>query len=145
MTTARADQGQNALMGGIPRAGLEAELRLLIKHRDGVQGAKELSLPLLREHPAVIAEMPSGGDLEFENGLRKALSKVLEQLGRSWEEVLRWEFGIAKDSVGLSASERTTGGLELAHIGTHGWRHDSRDLKGGLDRKAQRHAHLSVW
>ncbi len=75
----------------------------------------------------------------FESGLREALSKVLEKLGRSWAEVLRWEFGIAEDSVGLSASVRTTEGLKRAHIGKHGWRHDSRDpMTGRLARTAQR-------
>jgi hypothetical protein len=132
---------QNAAqMDRIPRSGLDRELRLLIEHQHGIQGAEKLDLPLLRMHPAVLAEIPSEEEPRFEKGLRVALVKTLGKLERpEAAEVLSWEFGLAEGSAGRGSSARTSLGVQRVGIGKEAWRHDGYDAeKGELNRRGQR-------
>jgi hypothetical protein len=100
------------------RSDLNEELRLLLGAERGVQDAENLRprLPLLSEHPAVLAQTPKTGARPFQRGLERALGKAIElsEEPESMQRALRWHFALAKAGMIEDAKARHKRAVALA-------------------------------
>jgi hypothetical protein len=129
---------QDVTMRRIRRHGLEAELRLLMEHRDGIEGTKALTLPLLQKNSLVRTMIGRGSTLEA--AVREVLLDALTDFEpQPMAEALRWEFAIAPGSGGHLPHERTATALARSTLTSDQYSHDTQHAATGkLTRESHR-------
>jgi hypothetical protein len=99
------------------RSDINEELRLLLGAERGIQDAENLRprLPLLSEHPAVVAQNLGGGRA-FQRGLESVLGKAIELSDESaaMQKAVRWHLALDKDVVVEDAKARRERAAEIA-------------------------------
>jgi hypothetical protein len=100
------------------RSDLNEELRALLAAERGIADAEalRLRLPLLREHPAVVAQTPKTGARPFQRGLEGALGKAIElsEEPEPMQRALRWHFALDKGDHVEDAKARHERAAEIA-------------------------------
>src|SRR4051794_21782120 len=104
--------------GDWPWSAFVSELRLILEHEDGVQGALELDVPLVAATRDVRVLMDRPPYLGFTDALAAALEGWIGRLNdEQFETALLWHFGIAKGSSLDSARARRTRAIATANWG----------------------------
>jgi hypothetical protein len=117
------------------RSDINGELRLLLGAERGIQDAENLRprLPLLSEHPAVVAQSPSGGRA-FQRGLESVLEKAIELSGESaaMQHAMRWHLALDHGDVIQDPKDREQSAFEIA--GSKNLNKYSKDRPPGQQR-----------
>ena len=118
------------------RSDLNEELRLLLGAERGIQDAENLRprLPLLSEHPAVVAQSPKIRGRAFQRGLERALGKAIELSGESedMQAAIRWHLALDHADVIQDPTDREQSALKIA--GSKNLNKYSKDRPAGQQR-----------